>query len=178
MPFQKGNQLGRLNKGKKRSEEFRKKLSQKYLGSGNPFYGKHHSLELRKSIGERSKDEKAHNWKGDKVGYAALHIWVKRRLRKPIVCQICKTKKPYDLANISQRYKRDVSDWEWLCRKCHIRQDGRFLNYGGRVSRLCLFCNKEFMTYRSQVKRGGGNYCSRSCSQRMYLKKRYSILDK
>lgn len=64
-------------------------------------------------------------WKGDKVGYSALHDWLKRRLVKPDKCEECKEIAPYDLANISQEYKRDLSDWEWLCRKCHMIKDGR-----------------------------------------------------
>ena len=65
------------------------------------------------------------NWKGDNVGYGGLHKWIKRRLRKPSVCSECHIKPPIDLANISQEYKRDLSDWEWLCRKCHMVKDGR-----------------------------------------------------
>ena len=34
---------------------------------------------------------------------------------------------PYDLANISQEYRRDVDDFEWLCRSCHMKKDGRIL---------------------------------------------------
>lgn len=65
------------------------------------------------------------NWKGDEVGYAALHDWVKRRLEKPKACQDCGQEKPLDLANISQKYKRDLTDWEWICRSCHMTKDGR-----------------------------------------------------
>lgn len=64
-------------------------------------------------------------WKGEKVGYTSLHSWVKRRLNKPKECQDCGEEKRLDLANISQEYKRDITDWEWLCRKCHMTKDGR-----------------------------------------------------
>lgn len=64
-------------------------------------------------------------WKGDGVGYAALHQWVSSRLEKPIRCSCCNEIKRLDLANISNEYKRDLSDWEWLCRKCHMTKDGR-----------------------------------------------------
>lgn len=64
-------------------------------------------------------------WKGDKVGYSALHGWVKRHLPKTELCEECKIVPPYDIANISQKYKRDLKDWEWLCRKCHMKKDGR-----------------------------------------------------
>lgn len=64
-------------------------------------------------------------WKGDKVGIDALHVYIRRRLPKPQKCPICRKSPPYDLANISNEYKREVSDWEWLCRKCHMEKDGR-----------------------------------------------------
>ena len=64
-------------------------------------------------------------WKGNKVGYGALHDWVKWWLPKTKLCQECKLVSPYDLANISQKYRRDLSDWEWLCRRCHMKKDGR-----------------------------------------------------
>ena len=65
------------------------------------------------------------NWKGDAVGYGALHDWVKSRLDKPELCQNCKKKQPYDLANINGEYKRDLKDWWWICRHCHMTLDGR-----------------------------------------------------
>ncbi len=64
-------------------------------------------------------------WKGDKVSFIALHNWVRRWKPKAKVCECCNTNKPRDLANISQEYKRDLSDFEWLCRECHMRKDGR-----------------------------------------------------
>lgn len=67
-------------------------------------------------------------WKGDDVGYCSLHEWVKNRKPKPNFCENCHQKKPYDLANISGQYKRDVSDYEWLCRSCHVKKDGRLKN--------------------------------------------------
>lgn len=64
-------------------------------------------------------------WKGKEVGYAALHIWIHLRLPKTKLCQACHKVPPHDLANISQEYKRDITDWEWLCRACHMKKDGR-----------------------------------------------------
>mgnify|MGYP001609406349 CR=1 FL=1 len=64
-------------------------------------------------------------WKGHRVGYEALHAWIKKRLNKPQVCWDCNKPKKLDLANISQKYLRELSDWEWLCRSCHMIKDGR-----------------------------------------------------
>lgn len=72
--------------------------------------------------------EKHQFWKGGSVGLDALHTYIRRRLNKPELCACCQSEPPYDLANISQEYKRDISDWEWLCRKCHMSKDGRMNN--------------------------------------------------
>lgn len=64
-------------------------------------------------------------WKGENVGIKVLHKWIKTKLLKPKNCQVCGEEKKLDLANISQKYRRDISDWEWLCRRCHMLKDGR-----------------------------------------------------
>jgi len=87
---------------------------------------KGNSQSLNK-IGDRTP-----TWKGSKAQYSALHQWIRRRKPKPEFCESCLTAKPYDLANISQEYKRDVDDFEWLCRKCHMYKDGRYLDIGRR----------------------------------------------
>ena len=74
------------------------------------------------------KGELSHRWKGDEAGYAAIHIWVKNNKPKPAMCEHCKKRPPLDLANISGEYKRDVNDFEWLCRRCHMLSDGRMKN--------------------------------------------------
>jgi hypothetical protein len=64
-------------------------------------------------------------WKGKNVGYAALHLYMKRKIVKPKKCNFCGKNDPYDLANISGNYLRDISDWLYLCRSCHMKSDGR-----------------------------------------------------
>lgn len=72
------------------------------------------------------KGDKNPNWKGDTVGYKSLHDWVRGNIKHSDTCMDCGQKKKFlDLANISQEYKRDLSDWEWLCRRCHMVKDGR-----------------------------------------------------
>jgi hypothetical protein len=67
-------------------------------------------------------------WKGDNVGYEGVHGWIRQRKIKPKLCQKCNEKTPYDLANISGKYKRDINDFEWLCRRCHMLSDNRLTN--------------------------------------------------
>lgn len=104
-------------------------------------------------------------WKGEKVGYEALHEWIKSRFHKPVVCQDCKKVPPYDLANISQKYKRDISDWEWLCRKCHMTKDGRIGNLKHEKTlkpKECLTCQTLFQPRSHKTK-----CCSRECSKKL-----------
>ncbi len=85
--------------------------------------GTHQTIEhIKKRI---VTNENHPSWKGDKVGYTSLHAWVRRHKPQVYLCENCNLKPSYDLANISGLYKRDFSDWEWLCRKCHMVEDGR-----------------------------------------------------
>lgn len=62
-------------------------------------------------------------WKGDDVGYHALHAWIRRHLPKPEFCQMCNTKPATDLANITGIYNRDFSNWKYFCHQCHLIYD-------------------------------------------------------
>jgi len=68
-------------------------------------------------------NEEHPRWKGDNVGYSALHKWIRQHKVKPWSCEDCNKNPPYDVANISSKYKRDIKDFKWLCRKCHYKRD-------------------------------------------------------
>ena len=72
--------------------------------------------------------EKNPMWKGDKVGYQAIHGWIKSRKLKPNLCELCKINPPYDLASKGDIYTRNLNDWMWICRRCHMLLDGRLVN--------------------------------------------------
>lgn len=77
--------------------------------------------------------EYMHNhWKGDLVGYDGIHSWVEKHLGKPRVCEMCKTtlSRVYQWSNKSGDYRRDLSDWQRLCVKCHTRYD--YEKFGAR----------------------------------------------
>lgn len=90
--------------------------------------------EARKGIlNLKNRDENNGQWKGDNVGIIQLHAWVKQHLPKPDLCQICNLVPPYDLANISPKYNpdtynRELKNWFWRCRKCHMVSDDRIYN--------------------------------------------------
>lgn len=66
-----------------------------------------------------------HNFKGDQVGYDALHDWVRRHKGKPIKCEFCQGIKKVQWANKSWLYKRELDDWLALCYWCHRKYDMR-----------------------------------------------------
>jgi recombinational DNA repair protein RecR len=68
-------------------------------------------------------------WKGDDVSYTALHNWVRRHKPKIELCEICKKNKATDVSNISGKYKRNIRDYQWICKPCHRIRDGYTNNF-------------------------------------------------
>lgn len=122
------------NKGKKGLQEAWNK--------GNGEYAK--KLGFGKWMSEK-KGEEANAWKGDEVGYTALHDWVRSRLGRPNKCENCglvsNKRNQLHWANVSHEYKRDLQDWIRLCAKCHKKHDKGFkqkifnIKYGNRSGR-------------------------------------------
>lgn len=133
---------GHFCRNKKRSEKSKRKQSEsrigKYVGTNHPMYGKTHSTDTKIKISLSRKGKytgpanhyygkvrpeikgyKNPSWKGDKVGYYALHRWLGNYFPKPELCQICKKKPPNELANITGIYNRDFCNWMYMCFKCH-----------------------------------------------------------
>lgn len=80
--------------------------------------------------------EKNVNWKGDDVGYHALHGWIARQYGKADHCEKCGCdqipkgrQRWFDWANLSHEYKRDVSDWMMMCKPCHREYDKTHMAY-------------------------------------------------
>lgn len=107
-------------KGKKLSDEHKKNIA-----TGGK--GKKHNIseEGRKKLSDGRLMEKNPAWKGVDVCYGSLHDWIKWHKPKPKKCECCGREVRLDCANISGEYKRDVNDYEWLCRSCHMKSDGR-----------------------------------------------------
>lgn len=75
--------------------------------------------------------EQNHNWKGNNVSYTNLHVWVRKYKPKPEKCEECGERKEHlELSNISGEYKRDIDDFEWLCRSCHIKFEKKMKRWG------------------------------------------------
>jgi hypothetical protein len=132
------------NLGRHPSDEIKKKISEskkgwrpskehiehlKRIGFGSKYIPPEKLKEWREKAARKTSGDKHPLWKGDNVGIKALHLWVRCHKPKSPVCEMCSQKKRLDLANIRQEYKRDFSDWEWLCRKCHMIKDGRLSRF-------------------------------------------------
>lgn len=63
-------------------------------------------------------------FRGSASKYTLLHNQMREVVEKPDACYLCKTQdKPLDLANLSQKYLKVVSDWAYMCRSCHRKYD-------------------------------------------------------
>jgi hypothetical protein len=118
--------------GKHHSKKTKKLMSKLATGKKNPMFGKHFSKESKRKLSESLKGnhsgEKHYRWKGENVGYLSLHEWIRKHKEKETCCERCGIDKPLDISNISGEYKRDVDDYEWLCRHCHMIKDGTIYN--------------------------------------------------
>jgi hypothetical protein len=63
-------------------------------------------------------------WKGDDVGYNALHAYLRKHYPKSGFCDECSKQKPTEYARIKGReYSRDRMDYRELCKACHNLYD-------------------------------------------------------
>src|SRR2546423_10956461 len=95
-----------------------------YTALGKKAWNKGTHTGIKPWLGKKRPEvtgENSKSWKGDKVGYTALHAWIRRQLGTPNVCEHCGTTdaKRYEWANISGQYKRNLFDWIRLCKRCH-----------------------------------------------------------
>lgn len=92
------------------------------------------------------KAEAHYNWKGDKAGYHAIHIWINKEWGKAVLCENTEcvyprknaarswVKKPrrYEWAlKRGRTYTRHREDYYQLCKSCHAKYD-----YGLQVGSL------------------------------------------
>lgn len=72
---------------------------------------------------EFKKGQIPSNFKGDAVGYASLHAWIRRHFGNPRQCEHCGSSQKVEWANVSLEYLRKIEDWIPLCFRCHRRFD-------------------------------------------------------
>ena len=85
--------------------------------------------------------DKHYAWKGNEVGYTALHMWIYKMYGQPDTCEECGKSnlkgKFINWANISGNYLRGRDDWKRLCKSCHVKFDDT-INRGWATKRRIL----------------------------------------
>ncbi len=146
--------IAESNRGKRRSAEQIKRISDAHLGQIGYWKGKKKGsmpTETREKIrlGNLGKHfntptrigAKNNKWKGDDVGYSGVHDWIKYYygLAKDGTCaQVDSTcKGRLEWTNRSGKYIRRITDWQVLCRSHHARYDkwwGKRIIINGRFA--------------------------------------------
>ena len=101
-----------------------KEYREMQINSHKEFYKKASPEQKLKIISNlvNNSGEKHFAWKGDIVGYVALHDYIRARLGKPNFCSKDKNHTgTFVWANISGEYKRDLNDWWSLCQSCNLK---------------------------------------------------------
>ena len=98
-------------------------------GNKRPDLGEYNRTHIR-------REAQTSSWKGDGVGYTALHNWAHRHIGLKKECENCHSKNGLEMSNKSGQYKRELADWQTLCRTCHKRHDINFRKNGGKVKQL------------------------------------------
>lgn len=101
------------------------------IDCSKPISNSHHAKRCHQCANAARSEDKHPLWKGDKVSYQALHKWIRRHLPKPSLCQRCQKTPPRDVSN-NGVYSRDLTQWEWLCPKCHKTKDGPTPGFKGK----------------------------------------------
>ena len=83
---------------------------------------------------------KHHSYKDAKVKYSTIHTWINRRKPKPLCCELCGEIKDTELALKGKIYTRNIHDYWYLCRKCHMITDGRLEK---AIQRILKFCGEK-----------------------------------
>lgn len=95
-------------------------------------------------------------WKGDRAGYIAFHMWLRKNHPPPSSCQSCGEPKQYlELAfkwHGIKPHTRDIADYEWLCKSCHTKKDIDRVGYKGKT--LSLTASELIKNHRAVLKEG------------------------
>lgn len=113
------------------------------------------------------------HWKGDEIGYGAIHAWLRNTYGKANRCEgieniVCKDFKTYEWAKLHLRdYKRNRSFFKMLCKSCHRTYDKTEpWNKGHHAEpKSCEHCLLDFIPF-IRTRR----FCSNSCSIRARYK--------
>ncbi len=119
--------IGAAARSRRHSEETRHKIALAVLGRKDS----DETRQKKREAALRAGNEPQHptgvassRWKGDAVGYGALHRWVRQQRGRPTHCEICgTTERRLSWANKDHTYRRVAEDYIALCMPCHIKYD-------------------------------------------------------
>ena len=95
------------NKGRKFSDDHKRKIGIAHLGMKRPDLAEYNRTHIK-------REAEIHSWKGDDVGYIAIHNWAHRHVGLKDKCELCGSTERLEMSNTSQQYKREVGDWRIL----------------------------------------------------------------
>jgi hypothetical protein len=125
------------------STKTRGKISQKLRGR-KKIFSEQHKLNLSKALKGRKHTQECkdkislahkgkamlstrgnlhHNWKDQFASISAIHKWLRKRITKPIKCNICHKEKKLQLSSKTHQYSREMSEYQYLCFSCHRKWD-------------------------------------------------------
>lgn len=116
-------------KGMKRYKSHNKKISKALKGKKK---SAEHALKISIKAKERCKNPLNNsNYKGDKVGYIGIHIWLRKTYGYPFSCEKCnmngiKKNNKWNIAWALKKgfgYERKRENFFALCNKCHRSYD-------------------------------------------------------
>ena len=103
----------------------------------------HENQEKKKEVQDKWKLKVMENSPLN-ITYSAIHRYMRENYEAPRNCQICHERKEVELANITGIYSRDIKDYMWLCKQCHISFDSKKeqppsikIDWGKLLQRMC-----------------------------------------
>lgn len=72
-----------------------------------------------------TRGDKNPRWKGDEVGYYALHAWLRREYGEASKCEHCGDTENVEWASKDYSYTRGRGAWIHLCFPCHRKYDSK-----------------------------------------------------
>lgn len=115
--------------GKKRKNLLKTNATKTMFKSGSVPWNKGKKLPYKPRPtrrGKRVSIDTEFKYKNGSGWSVVLHNWVKKNLGRPQMCQMCGSKdenRTYQWANKSGEYKKELTDWLRLCRRCHHKYD-------------------------------------------------------
>jgi hypothetical protein len=93
--------------------------------SGHNARGSTATPEKRRKTSESKRGERNPSWRGDAVGYNAIHSWLSRRHPRRGVCDHCGKSTPtqYAFLRHPEPHTRQREDYAELCSSCHLKLD-------------------------------------------------------